>query len=393
MVKIFVGNLGDTLSVTSNDLREQFERYGLVTECERVKNYAFVHMEDRNAADRAVNDLNGTQIKGTNIRVELSDRQQPRKSSIKLFVGNLSEGTTKEELRELFEMHTIVLEADVVKNFGFVHIDAEDGKNKLQHIIRELNDYNLNGNLIRVQQSTSTVRQRPGMQGDLCYRCGLGGHWSKECPKHSVETLNIDPEYYKYNNFRQMRGVRHASGIGPIRNSLSSHGDFYARTFRGSTCNTFGGMPFSTRSAQNPYPQPLVSSYAIERNLFNNYNPSLLNFTPGAALRSESTFPNGSGMSLENSYGRYLPQSNPMSIPQQNASSSIAASRYLPSSYDTISEQSGTESFVDSYGRFNAIQGNQRQHLSVNGMCYENFSNIKTEDCSQRYPIGNYEFM
>ena len=81
-------------------------------------------------------------------------------------------------------------------------------------------------------------------------RCGLGGHWSKECPKHSVETLNIDPEYYKYNNFRQMRGVRHASGIGPIRNSLSSHGDFYARTFRGSTCNTFGGMPFSTRSAQ-----------------------------------------------------------------------------------------------------------------------------------------------
>ena len=107
---------------------------------------------------------------GTNIRVEFSDRQQPRKSSIKLFVGNLSEGTTKEELRELFGIHAIVLEADVVKNFGFVHIDAEDGKNKVPLIIRELNDYNLNGNLIRVQQSTSTVRQRPGMQGDLCYR-------------------------------------------------------------------------------------------------------------------------------------------------------------------------------------------------------------------------------
>lgn len=104
------------------------------------------------------------------MRVELSDRQQPRKASIKLFVGNLSDGTTKEELRELFEKHTDVLEADVVKNFGFVHIDAEEGKNKVQLIIRELNEYNLNGNLIRVQQSTSTVRQRPGMQGDLCYR-------------------------------------------------------------------------------------------------------------------------------------------------------------------------------------------------------------------------------
>ena len=64
MVKLFVGNLGDANSVTSNDLREQFERYGSVTECERVKNYAFVHMDDRSAAEQAQQDLNGTQIKG-----------------------------------------------------------------------------------------------------------------------------------------------------------------------------------------------------------------------------------------------------------------------------------------------------------------------------------------
>ena len=85
-------------------------------------------------------------------------------------MGNLSEGTTKEELRALFGRYTNVLEADVVKNYGFVHIDAEDGRNKLQLIINELNDYNLNGNQIRVQQSTSNVRQKPGMQGDQCYR-------------------------------------------------------------------------------------------------------------------------------------------------------------------------------------------------------------------------------
>lgn len=64
MVKLFVGNLGDTNTVTSNDLREQFERYGSVTECERVKNYAFVHMDDRNAAEKALQELNGTSIKG-----------------------------------------------------------------------------------------------------------------------------------------------------------------------------------------------------------------------------------------------------------------------------------------------------------------------------------------
>ena len=103
----------------------------------------------------------------------MSEKQDlPRTSnqSIKLFVGNLSEFTTKEELKALFENYTKVLEADVVKNYGFVHIDAEDGRNKLNYIFQELNDYNLNGNEIRVQQSTSSVRQRPGMQGDLCYR-------------------------------------------------------------------------------------------------------------------------------------------------------------------------------------------------------------------------------
>ena len=99
----------------------------------------------------------------------MSEKKVSRKASIKLFVGNLAEGTTKEELRALFETYTTVLEADVVKNFGFVHIDADDGK-KLNEIFRELNDYNLNGSQIRVQQSTSNVRQRPGMQGDQCYR-------------------------------------------------------------------------------------------------------------------------------------------------------------------------------------------------------------------------------
>ena len=99
----------------------------------------------------------------------MSDREA-KKGSLKLFIGNLSDDTTKEELRALFERFVTVLEADVIKNFGFVHIDANEGKSKLDYILHELNDYNLNGHQIRVQQSTSTVRKKPGMQGDQCFK-------------------------------------------------------------------------------------------------------------------------------------------------------------------------------------------------------------------------------
>ena len=57
-----------------------------------------------------------------------------------------------------------------IKVYIFVHIDADAGKNKVNEILRELNGYNLNGSQIRVQTSTSGVRQKPGMGGDQCYR-------------------------------------------------------------------------------------------------------------------------------------------------------------------------------------------------------------------------------
>lgn len=40
LMKLYVGNLGDGGAVTSGDLRTLFEKYGEVTECECIKNYA-----------------------------------------------------------------------------------------------------------------------------------------------------------------------------------------------------------------------------------------------------------------------------------------------------------------------------------------------------------------
>ena len=64
MVKLFIGDLGDSGVVTSSDLRPLFETYGSISECECVKTFAFVHMDDPEAAQQALKDLNGFEIKG-----------------------------------------------------------------------------------------------------------------------------------------------------------------------------------------------------------------------------------------------------------------------------------------------------------------------------------------
>jgi len=84
----------------------------------------------------------------------------------------------------LFEAYGEVMEADVIseKNYGFVHVDGGMGRGKIQKIIADLNGYDLNGHKLRVQLSTSGVRQQAGMGGESeCFRCGGSGHWSREC--------------------------------------------------------------------------------------------------------------------------------------------------------------------------------------------------------------------
>eukprot|EP00092_Neocalanus_flemingeri_P033810 GFUD01036763.1.p1 GENE.GFUD01036763.1~~GFUD01036763.1.p1 ORF type:complete len:791 (+),score=219.99 GFUD01036763.1:51-2423(+) len=82
MVKIFIGNLANeqgSAVVNSRDIKPLFESYGTVTECEVMGNqgFGFVHMPNQKAANRAVRALNGCQVVGKRIRVELSTGSTP----------------------------------------------------------------------------------------------------------------------------------------------------------------------------------------------------------------------------------------------------------------------------------------------------------------------------
>ena len=63
-------------------------------------------------------------------------------NTFKIFVGNLSDRTTEGDLRALFEDHGTVVEADVMRNYGFVHMQTEEEGNAA---IAALNSFELNG--------------------------------------------------------------------------------------------------------------------------------------------------------------------------------------------------------------------------------------------------------
>lgn len=74
-MNIYVGNL--PYSVTDDDLRETFSRFGEVSRVHLIsdkfsgesKGFGFVEMDDNSQADAAIKALNGTSLKGRNIKV------------------------------------------------------------------------------------------------------------------------------------------------------------------------------------------------------------------------------------------------------------------------------------------------------------------------------------
>ncbi|KAM3857671.1 splicing factor 1 isoform 1-T1 [Diretmus argenteus] len=162
MVKIFIGNLAS--DTTTDDLRSLFSQYGKIAECDIVKNFGFVHMDDKAEAEEAISNLHHYELNGQPMNVELSRGKS--RGSTKLHVGNIA--CTNQELRAKFEEFGTVLECDIVKDYAFVHMermeDAMEVINKLDNTA--FKDFGQKKSRKRSRWSSETPDQKtviPGM--------------------------------------------------------------------------------------------------------------------------------------------------------------------------------------------------------------------------------------
>lgn len=68
---LYVRNL--TQEISEEKLKESFEQYGKVERVKKIKDYAFVHFEDRDHAVLAMRGLDGKEIGCANIEVSKMD--------------------------------------------------------------------------------------------------------------------------------------------------------------------------------------------------------------------------------------------------------------------------------------------------------------------------------
>lgn len=176
----------------------------------------------------------------------------------KLYLGNLPEDASKEDLLPMFEKYGKVVEFDILKDYGFIHFEVESEANAAAAALDQTLYNNVN---IKVEVSRSKVRQKAGMGGKgECYRCGGDGHWSKECPRGPSSR----------GGFRGGRGSRGGRGDGrpfgpygrPPPRDFYEDFDYFQRSRMMAAYDRFRSFDPYERRPLPPMPPPGRDPYA-----------------------------------------------------------------------------------------------------------------------------------
>ncbi|KAL6498693.1 hypothetical protein OROGR_028240 [Orobanche gracilis] len=152
--RLYIGNIPRT--VTNDDLHKIVEQHGIVKKAEvmydkysgKSRRFAFVTMETVEDANAAVENLNGAEVGGRTIKVNITEKPlatvdlsllQAEESRFmdsphKVYVGNLAKTVTMETLKNFFAEKGKVLDAKISSvpgtlkssGYGFVSFGSEE---------------------------------------------------------------------------------------------------------------------------------------------------------------------------------------------------------------------------------------------------------------------------
>eukprot|EP00298_Acanthocystis_sp_HF-20_P010666 c18981_g2_i1.p1 GENE.c18981_g2_i1~~c18981_g2_i1.p1 ORF type:complete len:606 (-),score=221.17 c18981_g2_i1:28-1845(-) len=172
---LYVGDLHP--DVTEALLFEKFSSIGPVSSIRvcrdsttrRSLGYAYVNFHNSADAERALDMLNHTPIKGTNCRIMWSvrDPSSRKNTNSNLFVKNLLPTMDDSSLADLFSSYGTILSCKVARDlnmqskcFGFVHFANEQ---HAENAINDLNGKDINGKLLYVGKFERRVDRTNGM--------------------------------------------------------------------------------------------------------------------------------------------------------------------------------------------------------------------------------------
>ncbi|KAJ6954929.1 polyadenylate-binding protein 8-like [Populus alba x Populus x berolinensis] len=144
MANIFIKNLDKTIDHKA--LHDTFSSFGNILSCKvatdasgQSKGYGFVQFDSEEAAQNAIDKLNGMLINDKQVYVGHFLRKQERDSALSnikfnnIYVKNLAESTTDEDLKSIFGEHGAITSAVVMRDadgkskcFGFVNFENVD---------------------------------------------------------------------------------------------------------------------------------------------------------------------------------------------------------------------------------------------------------------------------
>ncbi|KAE8281875.1 Polyadenylate-binding protein 1 [Larimichthys crocea] len=173
---IFIKNLDK--SIDNKALYDTFSAFGNILSCKVVcdengsKGYGFVHFETQEAAERAIEKMNGMLLNDRKVFVGRFKSRKEREAELgarakeftNVYVKNFGEDMDDEKLRELFNKYGNSMSIRVMtddngksRGFGFVSFERHEDAQKA---VDEMNGKELNGKLIYVGRAQKKVERQ-----------------------------------------------------------------------------------------------------------------------------------------------------------------------------------------------------------------------------------------